>query len=342
MIININIENVKGSFNKVVFSNCKKLAKEMGYEYKEDASKKNKVNNEIKDSNDKKKDYAEFRIPYSDFEREIFVCAFEKLNSRANKLEKEKDSFKKEKEGLEKEVLSKKNEIKDLKDDKQKYEKNINDLKLEIKDSKDNNERLIEEISKFKSENLTNKISLDDANKKLAENKKLINRLVYKIKRDESGYEKLKKIFGVVIYNIWRLSRTIERDYEFNKQNLESINNLIDIFGKNLENFGDGFEDNEVDLEFLVNQKLLINESLKSLEKSHRQYNRISILLENSGIRIEEYDDIKDEDKLNVYKLDVSESSEVQEIIVETVKPSIYYDDKRIFEGEVIITKPKE
>ena len=326
VFINKYIKNVKDKAGHSPFKTCQILAKEMGYDYKKYASQNENENK------------MGFRIPYYSFERQIKIYAFEHLTD--GYLNKRKEALEKENEELKKKLDIKKRDIAAKMDKIYKNEKYIKALEYEIKDSKAQNEKLSKENSEFNSSDIIQKTHLSEANKKLEENNKLINTLVYKFRKQSSEFEKFKKNYAVVIYNIWRMGRNIEKDNKFNKQNSESINILIELVGKNLE-YNDGFEDKEVDLEFLENQKLLINESLKSLERTYKQYDRVRILLEKSGIKIEEYDDIKNIDKLNVTILDVIESSEVQEIIVETVKPSIYYAEKRIFEGEVIVTKPK-
>ena len=139
--------------------------------------------------NDKAISKSGFHIPYSDFEKEINICALKELNRKANKLDKEKEVLEKDKEVLEKEIFLKKIEIKKLKYDKQENEENIRGLEGKIKDSKVKNDSLIKEISKFKSDNLIYKITVDEANKKLAEDKKLINALILKIKKDSNKME---------------------------------------------------------------------------------------------------------------------------------------------------------
>ena len=297
----------------------------MGYVFKKYPSKNEKNN---------KTTYKDgFRIPYSDFERQIKIYAFEQLSHRVKKLEKGEENLKKENEDMKKDIGHKKRRIAEINDKIFRDEKYINVLECEIKDSKAQYEKLKEKNSKLNA-------SIKKTLPVIEDLKKNNNALVFRYKKESSEFEKFKKNYAIVIYNIWRMGRNIEKDNKFNKQNSDSMNILIEFVGKNLE-YNDGFEDKEVDLEFLENQKLLINESLKSLERTFKQYNRVRILLEKSGIKIEEYDDIKNMDKLNVTILDVIESSEIQEIMVETVKPSIYYAEKRIFEGEVIITKPK-
>lgn len=256
-------------------------------------------------TNNNYKTRAGFRIPYSDFEGEIIFYAFkEQFNQRIND--------------------------------------EIFPYKKRIKDLEENNKRRKGKNTEYESYIRQQKESLIGANKKIEEKNKEYNKLRYSCRNKISEFKKFRANYGIVIYNIWRMGRTIEKNYKSNKQIFENMNTLIKFFGKNLKNIDDRFEDKGAYLEFLEDQKLLMNESLKSLEKSNKQYNRVSILIEKSGIKIEEYDDIKNIDKLNVTILDVIESPDIQEIIVETVKPSIYYAEKRIFEGEVILTKPKK
>ena len=329
VFIKEDIKKAKDNFNKRPFERTKNLAKKMGYDcfkYKKDKNKKNKT-------------CIGFCIPYSDFERKIQICASEKLDLRFNKYKKNMEELEKANDDLKKEITHKKKDIRNIKEKISFKENHITVLEDKIQDYKNQYEEVSEENSRLQK--FLSRLT-EESNRKIEEKNNKINELALKNKKQESKFKNFKKNDSVEAYNIWRMGRTIEKNYKSIYQNFESINHLIDILGKNLMNCEDGFEDNDLDLEFLDNQKALLIESLKSLERTYKQYNRILMLLEKNGIKIEEYDDIKDEDKLNVTTLDVIESSEVQEIMVETIKPSIYYDDERIFEGEIILTKPKE
>ena len=378
LFVNNDIKKALEKFNYSLSIPCKDLAEKMGYNYdlhtlpkeeelddeeiqdnkKEELddeeiqdNKGEKIKKETKNRKNKPKKRKPkklgFFIPFSDFKRKIKIYSiirffkddvdFSKgnLDFRVNShifLQENEEQFSKlqnekcrleevlNSEDIEEELKKSLSENNNLKRKNRKLTEQNDDLNgrninLELQISKKNddlnrskrsikrleeeNKGLREEIKKcqkqyeeseLKNQNLNAKyaIILKRVEQKLKEKNSSVDYLTRRIKKQNSEFKKFKANYGVVIYNIWRMGRTLEK-------------------------------------------------------KSYKQYERVLILLEKSGIKIEEYDDIKDENKLSsdVTILDAIESSEVQETIVETIKPSIYYGEERIFEGEVIITKPK-
>ena len=331
LFVNTDIKKALKKFNYSFPISCKDLAEKMGYTYGRHTIPKK----------------FGFFIPFSDFKRKIKIYSiikffkydadlskgnpafrvnsqiflqeneeqFSKIQNEKCKLEevlKSEDIAEELKKLLpENNTLNRKNrKLTEQNDDLNARNKNLelqiskknddlNRSKSSIKRLEEENKGLRDEIKKcqkqydeseLKNQNLNAKyaIILKRVEQKLKEKNSSIDNLTLRIKKQNSEFKKFKADYSVVIYNIWRMGRTLEK-------------------------------------------------------KSYKQYERVLILLEKSGIKIEEYDDIKDENKLSsdVTILDAIESSEVQETIVETIKPSIFYGEERIFEGEVIITKPK-
>ena len=381
LIVNKNIQKALENFDYSLSIPLKDLAEKMGYEYKihtikEKKDEKKKLEEKLKEYNDlysndeslkgdetlknqikdlekklkgiKVRKYG-FFIPFSDFKRKIKIYSiikffkydcdyskdnpafrnnsqyflqeneeqFSKLQNEKNEIEKVLNSEDMEKKlsDIVEENISLKRKNSKLTEQNSLLKRNNLDLEIQISKRRDDLNRSKRSIGHLEEENkilgekikecqtlsedfrlknseLTAKyMSLQTrAEQKFKEKNDAILKLTYINRKKKTEFEKFLGDYGVVIYNIWRMGRTLEKD-----------------------------------------------------NKSYKQYQRVLILLNKMGLRIEEYDDMKDEYKLSsdVTILDVIESSEVQEIMVETVKPSIYYGEKPILEGEVILTKPQ-
>ena len=166
----------------------------------------------------------------------------------------------------------------------------------------------------------------------------------------EIDIDKLLKEYAEVIFNTWRMGKNAKEDYENNKRKIDEANNKLDAFidllnqvdrnsrvhfvkGFNLEGYIKTIEDEKKSLE----------KTLKPLKNLSKKYERTLKILSKNGFQIMDYDGKKVNDGMAIKVLDSYPNPDVDEdTIIETVKPAIYFKNKMILMGEVIVGIPEE
>ena len=168
--------------------------------------------------------------------------------------------------------------------------------------------------------------------------------------------EKLIKGYVDTVFNIWRMGKDVKLHYEDNKKKLDNINEIIDnhltlslevdeVFVKINKKFGlelkfvDDFDfekyKNEVE-----NRKRSLEKTLIPLKNLSKKYDRTLKILQKNGFQIMEFDNREFSDGMSLRVLGYDTRSDIEEdIIIETVKPSIFFNGKEYLKGEVIVSK---
>lgn len=182
------------------------------------------------------------------------------------------------------------------------------------------------------------------------------------IKQDD---EKKKLIKGYVdtVFNIWRMGKDAKLNYEDTKKRLDTINIILDQhvsfiqqvdmqFTKINRKHGRVLKMNGISLKFadsfdaetyirdVNNQKKSLDKTLTPLKNLSKKYDRTLKILQKNGFQIMEFDGKKFKDGMDIKVLGYDSRLDIEEdIIVETVKPTIFFNDKKYLKGEVIVSK---
>lgn len=129
-----------------------------------------------------------------------------------------------------------------------------------------------------------------------------------------------------VILRIWRIN---------NKATFYQSNNKIKRSESLVKN-NDDFEDYES--EFIIKS---MNTSLKQIKFMGNQSQSVLNLLKDNGFEIKDHTNSKYYDGMALKVLVFEEGDVEESTITETIKPSIFYNDELILNGEVVVTTPK-
>jgi hypothetical protein len=175
--------------------------------------------------------------------------------------------------------------------------------------------------------------------------------------------EKLIKGYVDTVFNIWRMGKDAKLNYEINKQRIEDIDHILnnhisfilDVernFNIVNKRYGRVLKKNGIVLKFVdsfnVNNYIQeVNYHKKSLDKTlvpvknlTKKYDRTLKILKKNGFQIVEFDGKKFNEGMSVKVLAYDTRDDVEEdTIIETVKPTIFFNDKEYLKGEVIVSK---
>ena len=173
--------------------------------------------------------------------------------------------------------------------------------------------------------------------------------------------DKLIKGYVDTVFNIWRMGKDAKLNYENNKKRLDDIDTIlvdhvsllwsIDKLFSNVNNsnankkcnirlkFDDTF-DLEDYSEFIEINRNYLAKSLVPLKNLSKKYDRTLKILKKNGFQIMEFDGKKFNDGMSIKVLGYDSRTDVEEdTIIETVKPTIFFNDKEYLKGEVIVSK---
>ena len=179
-----------------------------------------------------------------------------------------------------------------------------------------------------------------------------------KIKNTSSDRDTEKLIKGYVdtVFNIWRMGKDAKLNYEDNKKKLlyidvilqDHMDLLVNIeklfFNVNKKyhiglKFDDTFDLEEY-LQVVEYHRKTLEKTLIPLKNLSKKYNRTLKILQKYGFQIIEFDGKKFNDGMSIRVLGYDSKPGVEEdIIIETVKPTIFFNDKEYLKGEVIVSK---
>jgi predicted GIY-YIG superfamily endonuclease len=135
-------------------------------------------------------------------------------------------------------------------------------------------------------------------------------------------------MFKDLILRIWRANNRAEQ-YASGKNEKRIVNMVND---------NDDFDDME--REYIVKN---VKNSSKSLKFIGRQSKAVLDLLTKNGFVIKDHTNSKYRDGMAVKVLVFETDEKLEEsIITETIKPSIYYNDELISNGEVVVATPAD
>ncbi len=175
--------------------------------------------------------------------------------------------------------------------------------------------------------------------------------------------EKLIKGYVDTVFNIWRMGKDAILNYEETKKRLDDINRILNehisfilqvdreftkvnrMHGRVLQRngivlrFSDSF-----DLEGYIRkvqfQQKTLEKTLIPLKNLSKKYDRTLRILKKNGFQIVEFDGKKFNDGMSIKVLGYDSRSDIEEdIIIETVKPTIFFNGKEYLKGEVIVSK---
>lgn len=175
--------------------------------------------------------------------------------------------------------------------------------------------------------------------------------------------EKLIKGYVDTVFNIWRMGKDANLNYEETKKRLDDINEILNehislilqvdreftkvnrMHGRVLKRngivlrFSDSF-----DLEGYIRkvqfQQKTLEKTLIPLKNLSKKYDRTLRILKKNGFQIVEFDGKKFNDGMSIKVLGYDSRSDIEEdIIIETVKPTIFFNGKEYLKGEVIVSK---
>lgn len=174
--------------------------------------------------------------------------------------------------------------------------------------------------------------------------------------------EKLIEGYVNTVFNIWRLGKDAELNYEENKERVNQVNKMLDnhisfilqvdrTFSKiNMKHgrvlkrngivlqFADSF-DKEKYIQNVEYQKKSLVKTLTPLKNLTRKYKRILKVLKKNGFQIVEFDDKPFNEGMSIKVIGYESRPDVEEdIIIETVKPTIFFNDIEYLKGEVIVS----
>ena len=162
--------------------------------------------------------------------------------------------------------------------------------------------------------------------------------------------DKLLKGYAEFILNTWRMGKNAKKDYEENKKRIDDANNKLNDFMEFLDqvdnhpmvDFAETFNLEEYKKN-IVDEKKSLEKTLKPLKNLSKKYDRTLKVLSKNGFQIMDYDNKKFNDGMSIKVLDSYQDPNVEDdTIVETVKPAIFYENKMILMGEVIVAVPEE
>lgn len=178
--------------------------------------------------------------------------------------------------------------------------------------------------------------------------------MVYEENKSENDNEidvdNLLKGYADVIFNIWRMGKNAKKDYEINEKRMDAVilklNEFIELLDEVNQiptiSFVEGFSFDSFK-KSIEDEKKSTEKSLKPLKDLSKKYDRILKILSKNGFQIMDYDGKKFNDGMIIKVLDTYPDSEVEyDTIIETVKPSIFYKNKMILMGEVIVAVHEE
>lgn len=168
--------------------------------------------------------------------------------------------------------------------------------------------------------------------------------------------EKLIKGYVDTVFNIWRMGKDAKLNYEGNKKKLKYIQGILDdhrhlirnidrlFFNINKRHGTNYGFDSTFNLEQYIrdveyHQKSL-EKTLTPLKNLSKKYDRTLKILKKNGFQIVEFDGKKFNDGMSIRVLGYDTKQDVEEdTIIETVKPTIFFNHKEYLKGEVIVSK---
>lgn len=170
------------------------------------------------------------------------------------------------------------------------------------------------------------------------------------------GTEKLIKGYVDTVFNIWRMGKDARLNYEDNKKKLTFIQIILDdhrnlirnidrlLFNINRRHgtnygFDATFNPEQYIKDVEYHQKAL-EKTLTPLKNLSKKYDRILKILRKNGFQIVEFEGKKFNDGMSIRVLGYDTRPGLEEdTIIETVKPTIFFNDKEYLKGEVIVSK---
>lgn len=182
--------------------------------------------------------------------------------------------------------------------------------------------------------------------------------MIKKEKNDTQNIDndKLLKSYVDTVFNIWRMGKDAKLNFEDNQKKLRYIDVILDdhmsllrnideLFSNVNKNYGLNLKfDDTFDLEDYIKE---VEYHRKSLEKTSiplknlsKKYDRTLKILQKIGFQIVEFNGKKFNDGMSIRVLGYDSKPGVEEdIIIETVKPTIFFNNKEYLKGEVIVSK---
>ncbi len=175
--------------------------------------------------------------------------------------------------------------------------------------------------------------------------------------------DKLIKGYVDTVFNVWRMGKDAKLNYEETKIKLDNINQILDehisfinqverTFNKYNMKYGRVLRKNRIVLRFsdsfdkegyirnVKNQQKSLEKTLVPLKNLSKKYDRTLKIMQKNGFQIVEFDGKKFNDGMSIKVLGYDSKPGVEEdIIIETVKPTIFFNDKEYLKGEVIVSK---
>jgi len=178
--------------------------------------------------------------------------------------------------------------------------------------------------------------------------------------------EKLIKGYVDTVFNIWRMGKDANLNYEETKKRLDDINRILNehisfilqvdrYFTKVNRMHGRVLKKNDIilrlsdsfDLEGYIQkvqfQQKTLEKTLIPLKNLSKKYDRTLRILKKNGFQIVEFDGKKFNDGMSIKVLGYDSQLDIEEdIIIETVKPTIFFNGKEYLKGEVIVSKKSD
>ena len=175
--------------------------------------------------------------------------------------------------------------------------------------------------------------------------------------------EKLIKGYVDTVFNIWRMGKDANLNYEETKKRLDEINGILNehisfmlevdrTFNNVNRRYGRILKRNGIVLKFVDSfdlegylrkvqfQQKTLEKTLIPLKNLSKKYDRTLRILKKNGFQIVEFDGKKFNDGMSIKVLGYDSRSDIEEdIIIETVKPTIFFNGKEYLKGEVIVSK---
>ena len=175
--------------------------------------------------------------------------------------------------------------------------------------------------------------------------------------------EKLIKGYVDTVFNIWRMGKDANLNYEETKKRLDEINGILNehisfmlevdrTFNNVNRRYGRILKRNGIVLKFVDSfdlegylrkvqfQQKTLEKTLIPLKNLSKKYDRTLRILQKNGFQIVEFDGKKFNDGMSIKVLGYDSRSDIEEdIIIETVKPTIFFNGKEYLKGEVIVSK---
>ena len=175
--------------------------------------------------------------------------------------------------------------------------------------------------------------------------------------------EKLIKGYVDTVFNIWRMGKDAKLNYEETQRRLDDINQILNehvsfilqvdrVFTNVNRRYGRVLKKNGIVLKFADSfdfedyirkvqfQQKTLEKTLIPLKNLSKKYDRTLRILKKNGFQIVEFDGKKFNDGMSIKVLGYDSRSDIEEdIIIETVKPTIFFNGKEYLKGEVIVSK---